>query len=74
MVIPRTQESQGRSLAKAVSWRVTGTIDTFVISAIVTGKLTVAGSIAATELFTKILLYYCHERVWALISWGHKVP
>jgi uncharacterized membrane protein len=38
----------------------------------VTGKLTLAGSIAATELFTKILLYYLHERMWAAISWGHK--
>ncbi len=72
MAILQNQESQSRSLAKAVSWRVTGTIDTFVISAIVTGKLTVAGSIAATELFTKILLYYFHERMWAAVSWGRQ--
>jgi uncharacterized membrane protein len=72
MAIPSNRESQTRSLAKAVSWRVTGTIDTFVISAIVTGKLTVAGSIAATELLTKVLLYYFHERAWAAISWGLK--
>jgi uncharacterized membrane protein len=72
MAIPGNRESQARSLAKAVSWRMTGTIDTFVISAIVTGKLTVAGSIAATELFTKVLLYYFHERIWAAISWGHQ--
>ena len=63
-------ETHRRSLAKAVSWRVTGTIDTFVISFIVTGKLTLAGSIAGTELLTKILLYYFHERIWALIPWG----
>ena len=67
-----TRESQSRSLAKAISWRVTGTIDTFIISAIITGRLTLAGSIAATELFTKILLYYFHERIWAVIHWGHK--
>jgi uncharacterized membrane protein len=72
MAILPTRESQTRSLAKAISWRVTGTIDTFVISAIVTGKLAVAGSIAATELFTKVLLYYFHERIWAAIPWGHK--
>jgi uncharacterized membrane protein len=72
MAVLPNRESQTRSLAKAVSWRVTGTIDTFVISAIVTGRLTVAGSIAATELLTKVLLYYFHERVWAAISWGHK--
>jgi uncharacterized membrane protein len=29
-----------------------------------------AGTIAATEIVTKILIYYFHERVWALIPWG----
>lgn len=71
MSIFEGQEAHRRSLAKAVSWRITGTVDTFVISAIVTGKLTIAGSIAATELLTKILLYYFHERVWTSIPWGH---
>jgi uncharacterized membrane protein len=50
--------------------RITGTLDTFVISFIVTGRATIAGSIAATELLTKIALYYGHERVWAAIHWG----
>jgi uncharacterized membrane protein len=67
-----TRESRSRSLAKAVSWRATGTIDTFVISAIITGRLTLAGSIAATELFTKVLLYYLHERAWSAVHWGHR--
>jgi uncharacterized membrane protein len=72
MAILQNQEKHSRSIAKAVSWRATGTIDTFVISAIVTGKLGVAGSIAGTELFTKIALYYFHERIWARIPWGRK--
>ena len=74
MGIFKGREAHSRSFAKAVSWRVTGTIDTFVISLIVTGKLTLAGSIALTELFTKIMLYYFHERIWAAISWGHHAP
>jgi uncharacterized membrane protein len=60
-------------LAKTVSWRITGTVDTFVISAVITSKITVAGSIAATELFTKIAPYYFHERIWATIPWGHRI-
>jgi uncharacterized membrane protein len=72
MTILQNQEKHSRSIAKAVSWRVTGTIDTFIISAIVTGRLGVAGSIAATELFTKIGLYYFHERIWAAVPWGRK--
>ena len=31
------KESHSRSLAKAVSWRITGTLDTFFISWLITG-------------------------------------
>jgi uncharacterized membrane protein len=63
-------EAHTRSLIKAVSWRVTGSIDTFVISLFVTGKISLAGTIATVEVVTKIALYYFHERVWAIIPWG----
>ena len=66
----KSREAHSRSLAKAITWRATGTLDTFVISYIITGQLVLAGSIAGTELLTKIVLYYGHERVWAVIPWG----
>jgi uncharacterized membrane protein len=66
------REAHSRSLVKAISWRTTGTIDTFIISFIITGRFTIAGSIAGTELLTKVLLYYFHERIWAAIRWGTK--
>jgi uncharacterized membrane protein len=59
-----------RSFIKAVSWRVTGSIDTFVISLFVTGKICLAGTIATVEVITNIALYYFNERVWAIIPWG----
>jgi uncharacterized membrane protein len=59
-----------RSLVKAMSWRVTGTLDTMVISFLITGKLKWALSIGLVEVFTKICLYYVHERVWNTISFG----
>jgi len=68
--MPSAREAHSRSFLKAVSWRITGTLDTFIISFVVTGKATIAGSIAVTELLTKIALYYGHERVWAAIHWG----
>jgi len=70
----KSREAHSRSLAKAISWRATGTLDTFVISYIITGQLVLAGSIAGTELLTKIVLYYGHERVWAVIPWGRGKP
>jgi len=51
---------------------MTGSLDTFVISFILTGHLKVAGSIAATELLTKVVLYYLHERAWGLVHWGRR--
>ena len=62
-------ECRVRSLAKAVSWRVTGSLDTFVLSFIITGSHRVAGMITLVEIVTKVLLYYMHERAWALIPW-----
>jgi uncharacterized membrane protein len=65
------REAHWRSLAKAVSWRTTGTIDTFLVSLLITGELALAGGIAATEVLTKVVLYYLHERAWARLRWGH---
>jgi uncharacterized membrane protein len=65
-------EGHGRSFMKAVSWRTVGTIDTFIISFFVTGKVSLAGSIAAVEVVTKIMIYYLHERVWAMVPWGRR--
>jgi uncharacterized membrane protein len=68
----RLSEAHSRSLAKAVTWRFTATIDTFLISLIVTGKIAIAGTIAGAEIGTKILIYYFHERAWSLIPWGRR--
>jgi uncharacterized membrane protein len=59
-----------RSLAKAVSWRITGTIDTFIISWLITGQPLLASGIALTEIMTKIGLFWLHERAWTKIHWG----
>jgi sulfate adenylyltransferase large subunit len=66
----RWSESHTRSLAKAVSWRATGSIDTFMVALLITRNFKIAGSVALTEVVTKIVIYYCHERLWALVPWG----
>ena len=68
----RARDSRPRSIAKAVSWRLLGSVDTFVLSVIFTGSLRLAGSIAVTEMFTKMVLYYVHERVWSAIPWNQR--
>lgn len=57
-------DSKLKSVSKAISWRVLGTFDTILISYIITGELHMAFSIGSIEVFSKILLYYAHERVW----------
>jgi uncharacterized membrane protein len=52
------------SATKAVSWRIVGTIDTWIISFLITGQWQLAFSIASVEVFSKVLLYYLHERAW----------
>ena len=59
-----------RSLIKAVSWRLTGSVDTLIISFLITRQLKWAFTISGVELFTKIGLYYAHERVWENLSFG----
>jgi len=63
-------ETHKRSIAKAVSWRITGTMDTIIISWIVTGRIGVAASIGLFELMTKTAIYYFHERAWQKVKWG----
>jgi uncharacterized membrane protein len=72
VVLFRGAETHARSVLKAVTWRTLGTLDTFAISWFLTGKVEVAGLIAALEVITKIGWYYLHERVWASIAWGRR--
>ncbi|MEM9361113.1 MAG: DUF2061 domain-containing protein [Bacteroidota bacterium] len=66
----KTSEKPKRSIAKSVSWRIVGTLDTVLISWIITGTLSLAFSIGMVELVTKMVLYFFHERIWNRISWG----
>ena len=63
-------EQPKRSIAKSISWRAIGTLDTIIISWIITGKLSLAFSIGLVELVTKMVLYFLHERLWNTIKWG----
>ena len=68
-------ETKRRSLVKAISWRTIGTLDTITIAYFLTGQFKIAISIGGIEIFTKMILYFFHERIWNTIKWGkRKVP
>lgn len=63
-------ETQRRSIAKTLSFRIIATATTMVLVWIFTGSLTLAGVIGGLEMVSKLLIYYFHERLWNRISWG----
>jgi uncharacterized membrane protein len=63
-------ETVYRTVIKTFSWRFLATIDTIVISYWVTGSLMMASAIGTIEVFTKLILYYLHERSWNRVLFG----
>lgn len=60
--------SYRRHIAKTVTWRIIGTLDTILLSWFITGSLKWGVTIGGVELFTKMVLYYFHERAWYKFS------
>ena len=56
--------SYKRHIAKTISWRVIGTLDTMILSGIITGSWELGLTIGGVEVFTKMILYFFHERIW----------
>jgi|TARA_R110000803_G_scaffold41622_1_gene89388 uncharacterized membrane protein len=60
--------SYKRHIAKTVSWRIIGTLDTMLLSALITGSWEIGLTIGGVEVFTKMILYFFHERLWYRFS------
>ncbi|MDC3366836.1 DUF2061 domain-containing protein [Flavobacteriaceae bacterium] len=60
-----------RHLAKSISWRIIGTVDTFLLSYILTGSISFGLSISGVDFFSKLAFYYFHERFWFLSNIGN---
>lgn len=58
------EEQHIRSIVKGIVWRFVGTLDTIVIASLITHDFSKALKIGGTELITKIIFYYIHERIW----------
>ena len=65
--------TRARSLTKALSYRIWGTLSSFAVAYILTGDATLSGLIAFWETVVKVVIYYWHERAWNFIDWGRKV-
>lgn len=56
--------SRKRHIAKSITWRLVGSIDTILISWIITGSPKMGAQIGLVEALSKVFLYYFHERIW----------
>ena len=59
------------SFCKTCTWRVVASLDTFLLSWLLTGTIAIAASIASLEVLTKMFLYYVHERQWEKPAFNH---
>ncbi len=65
-------ETTARSIVKALTYRFWQSLNTFIISLAVTGKIDMAAAIVSIEVIVKIVIYFFHERIWTRIKWGRK--
>jgi uncharacterized membrane protein len=63
-------DSKKRHIIKTITWRFIGTLDTFILSWIISGNPLVGLKIGFSEVITKMILYYFHERAWYKINYG----
>lgn len=62
--------SNKRHMLKTISWRVVGTLDTFILGWFITGNPLTGLKIGGVEVCTKMLLYFGHEKLWYRINYG----
>lgn len=62
--------SRARHILKTITWRLVGTVDTIILSWWITNSATIGLTIGGFEVFTKMILYYLHERVWYKSNYG----
>lgn len=62
--LSKMETSDMRHLIKSFSWRGLATVFTFILSYILTDNVNTSFKIISFEFFTKIFLYFTHEKIW----------
>ena len=67
-------ESHFRSIVKAITWRTGGTVVTFAVAYMITGKFDLAARIGLLDTLIKLGAFYAHERLWNRLNFGKPKP
>ena len=68
----KKQLTRARHITKTITWRIIGTIDTMLLGWLISGDPMIGIKVGSLELFTKMVLYYVHERMWYKSKFGIK--
>ena len=63
-------DGAGRSLTKALVWRLFAICNTLTMSLLIAKDLSMASKIAGSDAIFKTGLMFFYERVWANVEWG----
>lgn len=66
------RETHARSIMKAVSWRIMGTLATTGIVFAFTRRLSISLAVGSLEFLSKIGIFWLHERVWDRLPFGRE--
>lgn len=69
---PRVMENRRRSVLKSISFRLIATLTTIVLVFVFTGESVISFQVGIVDFFSKIVIYYFHERLWNLLQLGRK--
>lgn len=67
-------DSHSRSVAKAISYRVFGSLATGLLVYSMSGDWKLSASAGIADSVVKLGLYFLHERVWNHIGFGRPKP
>ena len=64
------KDGHPRTISKSITWRALITCSNFLIPYFMTGSIGKALAFLTIATFLNIAIYYGHERLWNMISWG----
>lgn len=66
----KIKDANKRHVIKTFTWRLIGTVDTMILATLISGSPLIGLKIGGIETFSKLILYYFHERFWYKIDFG----
>ena len=63
-------DQRKRSIVKSLTWRALASLTTMIIVYAFTERIALSLGVGVVEVFSKMTLYYAHERLWTRIRWG----